>query len=349
MCLLDNKTNVSISIIIPTFNRRRELTECLESLAHQEGSPNFEVIVVDDGSEDGTFESIQSNSIRFPFPLKVIQQKRGGPGKARNTGARHAKGSTLLFIDSDCCAKTNWVKCLSGKIVCDDKIVGGPAITSLKASLFSMAVNYITHTWIGGWGDKWHAFGLIPGFRLRGMNFGIKREFFLSQNGFKQLWYGEDTEFSERLRAQGYSIKRSDEVIVIHCESRSVYDYMLEAFAKGWTVIKLLIHLLIPFRLLYIIPFLLFSSILFSLILAVVSIKSYFLFQVFIVVYCLLLIIYAIKGSWIYNHPELLVVIPIMGFLLHVCYAVGTACGLFLIGVPTKNALRPNKAINLKL
>lgn len=85
----------TFSVIIPTFNRREYLMACLASVSAQRYRPD-EVIVVDDGSTDGTIEALAGIE-----GVTVIQQNNAGPGAARNRGAATASGDYLAFLDSD--------------------------------------------------------------------------------------------------------------------------------------------------------------------------------------------------------------------------------------------------------
>jgi GT2 family glycosyltransferase len=84
------------SVIIPTFNRKAYLLECLETVFGQSYAPH-EVIVIDDGSTDGTVEALSA----FGGRVQVMQQANAGPGAARNRGAQAATGDYLAFLDSD--------------------------------------------------------------------------------------------------------------------------------------------------------------------------------------------------------------------------------------------------------
>jgi GT2 family glycosyltransferase len=84
------------SIVIPTYNRISLLQRTLASVRRQ-SCADFEIIIVDDGSTDGTRESLASNG-EF---LRVIKQPNRGPGAARNVGAREARGEYVAFLDSD--------------------------------------------------------------------------------------------------------------------------------------------------------------------------------------------------------------------------------------------------------
>jgi glycosyltransferase involved in cell wall biosynthesis len=92
-----------ISVIIPTCNRRDILKRSLHALNNQikDGRP-FEVIVVDDGSQDGTADYLKRAS--FSFPFKYCVRKHKGPAAARNAGLKIAAGVTALFLNDDCLA-----------------------------------------------------------------------------------------------------------------------------------------------------------------------------------------------------------------------------------------------------
>jgi len=97
-----------ISVIIPTFNRAEQLRLCLDSLSRQTAAPEtFEVVVVDDGSTDGTEEMLRTYGA--PFPLRVEQQANRGPGAARNRGIELAAGAFCLFMDDDILADPQFV------------------------------------------------------------------------------------------------------------------------------------------------------------------------------------------------------------------------------------------------
>jgi glycosyltransferase involved in cell wall biosynthesis len=89
-------TQPSISVIIPAYNSAAWIGEAIQSALDQT-LPPFEVLVVDDGSRDNTREVVSG----FPSPVRIISQANGGPGKARNLGARSAQGDWLAFLDSD--------------------------------------------------------------------------------------------------------------------------------------------------------------------------------------------------------------------------------------------------------
>lgn len=96
---------MKVSVIIPTYNEIQVLGECLDSLSKQTYK-DIEVIVVDDGSSDGTAEK-----------FKVIRQNHKGAGMARNLGAKRAGGEILVFVDADMTFDKNFIKKLVEPIV----------------------------------------------------------------------------------------------------------------------------------------------------------------------------------------------------------------------------------------
>jgi glycosyltransferase involved in cell wall biosynthesis len=102
--LSQNESEGVWSVIIPTYNRLPILTKCLKALEDQEGYEHsgikeYEVVVVDDGSTDGTLEYLQPSRV-FPH-VKILRQEHGGATRARNLGVRQARGDVIVFIDSD--------------------------------------------------------------------------------------------------------------------------------------------------------------------------------------------------------------------------------------------------------
>jgi glycosyltransferase involved in cell wall biosynthesis len=87
-------------VIVPTYNRLPILQKCLAALENQTINQPYEVVVVDDGSTDGTVEFLQSHRHDFPH-IRLLLQNHEGAAIARNTGIDTAQGETIVFIDSD--------------------------------------------------------------------------------------------------------------------------------------------------------------------------------------------------------------------------------------------------------
>jgi len=92
---------VKISVIVPTYNEEDVIRECLESLSKQTYT-NLEIIVVDDGSTDGTLSNIGG--------VKLLKQEHKGPGAARNLGVKESSGEILVFVDADMVFKEDFIE-----------------------------------------------------------------------------------------------------------------------------------------------------------------------------------------------------------------------------------------------
>jgi glycosyltransferase involved in cell wall biosynthesis len=111
---LTENAALPFSVVIATFNDWRPLDECLRTLAEQSGAPEFEVVVVDDGSEHAAPEFV--GAWGGHFRLRVERQTHEGISAARNHGARIARGSVLLFVDADCKLEKSCLAMLSAAI-----------------------------------------------------------------------------------------------------------------------------------------------------------------------------------------------------------------------------------------
>ncbi len=102
------------SVVIPTYNRLPILTKCLRGLEQQRletqtaSLEGYEIVVVDDGSTDGTLEWLAARAAEFPHVLTYSQDHQG-PAAARNLGVHQAKGDTVIFIDSDLVVTENFL------------------------------------------------------------------------------------------------------------------------------------------------------------------------------------------------------------------------------------------------
>ncbi|MEM1309724.1 MAG: glycosyltransferase [Cyanobacteria bacterium P01_D01_bin.71] len=94
-----------VSVVIPTYNRQPILEKCLRAMEQQQlpvHSPiaGYELMIVDDGSTDGTVSWLRENAAAFPH-VRLLEQNHKGPAIARNLGVTEAQGDIIIFIDSD--------------------------------------------------------------------------------------------------------------------------------------------------------------------------------------------------------------------------------------------------------
>lgn len=95
------------TVVIPTYNRLDVLPEVLAALQAQQGAPPFEVVVVDDGSSDGTGEWLAAH--RGRVPVRVLRQENSGPAVARNRGVEAARAPWVAFLGDDTVPAPGWL------------------------------------------------------------------------------------------------------------------------------------------------------------------------------------------------------------------------------------------------
>jgi glycosyltransferase involved in cell wall biosynthesis len=97
---MSKATKPQVSVLIATHNRGARLTRCIESLAAQDVDPEvFELIVADDGSDDGSTATIEA--LEVPFDLRVLRLPKGGKAAAVNAAIEHACGPICILLDDD--------------------------------------------------------------------------------------------------------------------------------------------------------------------------------------------------------------------------------------------------------
>lgn len=120
------------SVVIPTYNRRPILEKCLRALEQQHLPAasvvrGYEVVLVDDGSTDGTLEWLEAHSAEFPH-VRSLCQDHQGPAAARNLGVKKATGDTIVFIDSDLVVTENFLQAHAEALLEGHRAVGSDCL-----------------------------------------------------------------------------------------------------------------------------------------------------------------------------------------------------------------------------
>ena len=119
---------VFFSVVIPTYNRLPILTKSLRALEKQQLAPyspveGYEIVVVDDGSTDGTLDWLEDHRGELPH-VRVWEQNHQGAGIARNLGVEKAQGDTIIFIDSDLVVTENFLQSHADALLQGQKQLG---------------------------------------------------------------------------------------------------------------------------------------------------------------------------------------------------------------------------------
>ncbi len=172
---------MKISVIIPALNEAKNILGSLDSIRRQQGE--FEIIVVDGGSADGTTD------VARPYAM-VINSEERGRAIQMNAGARHACGEVLVFLHADSCLPHDALSMLRSALL-NPRIIGGTFTLKFDSQKFLLRViAFFTH------------------FRFRFFHYGdqgifVRRNIFEELGGFKQMPIMDDIDFLQRLHRRG--------------------------------------------------------------------------------------------------------------------------------------------------
>lgn len=203
--------SLALSVVIPTHNRRETLRLCLDALRRQTVTTGWELILVDDGSQDGSAVMAREEAGAFAVPVKVIsQQPNRGPAAARNRGLAAATGDLILFLDDDILAAPDLI----------DRHLQAhqqhPEMTAAVLGYITWSPSLRPTPFMDWLGEKWwFCYGRIkPGAVLDGWAFyscnaSLKRSFLSQAGGFDERFPRaayEDTELGWRLQKAGMNL-----------------------------------------------------------------------------------------------------------------------------------------------
>jgi glycosyltransferase involved in cell wall biosynthesis len=139
-----------LSVVIATHNRRDLLQRCLESLAEQTADPTgFEVIVADDGSEDGT--AAMAEAFEAPYALRVLRLQKSGHAAAQNAALETARGQACLLLDDDVVASPELVEGHIEGHRQNPRAIGIGALTQQPVA----AEDWYAHAYARGWAEHY--------------------------------------------------------------------------------------------------------------------------------------------------------------------------------------------------
>lgn len=219
------------SIIIPTYNRPKNLKVCLSAIAQQNFSKTqFEVIVIDDGSDYSPQEIV--NTFKNHLQITCITQTNKGPASARNKGALHAKGKFLVFTDDDCAPHKNWLEAFENCYTQNpNAAIGGKSINKLTHNLYSTTsqrlIDYL-YQYYNHPPDKAKL--------LTSNNLAVPKDLYLKIGGFNDsfpLAAGEDREFCDRWKSEGNPLIYKKNIQVDHSHHLDLSSFWRQHFNYG--------------------------------------------------------------------------------------------------------------------
>lgn len=226
-----------VSVVVCAYNAERTMDACLASLEVL-NYPDYEVVVVNDGSRDRTLEIAES----YPY-CRIISQPNKGLSVARNVGAEAASGEIVAYTDSDCVADPDWLTYLVAKMEAGGLTAcGGPNFPPPEDSLVPAAVAVApggpTHVLLSDEVAE----------HIAGCNMAFRRDTLLDLGGFDPVYRaaGDDVDICWRIQDAGYVIGFSPAAIVWHFRRNTVKAYFNQQ--RGYGKAEALVYSKHPFR-----------------------------------------------------------------------------------------------------
>lgn len=223
--------NLKFSIIIPVYNRPQEIEELLHSLTKQTFSKNFEIIIVEDGSEIKAKDIVEI----FSKELNVhyFYKENTGAGASRNFGMQHAAGNYFIIFDSDCIIPPNYLievdKALTENFT---DAFGGADAAHESFTTIQKAINYSMTSFLTTGGIRGSK-KAVDKFQPRSFNFGISKEAFEKTKGFSKMKIGEDIDLTFRLWEHHFETQFIENAFVYHKRRSTFQQFFRQTFAFG--------------------------------------------------------------------------------------------------------------------
>lgn len=316
---------LKISVIVPTYNRKYELTKLLHSLNNQTLPPSqFEIVVIDDGSTDGTEEWLMKNKNQFHATISYYAQNHGGPGAARNLGMEKADGDIFAFTDTDCIAEPHWLEHLI-KPFHSEKVgaAGGKEIINEGDPLLMRCFHYLMTSPLTTGGLRGKKGKKLARFYPRTFNMAISRKAFQATEGFKKMFHAEDIELSFRIKQQGFDLVYEDSARVYHRRRNNLTQFLKQIFQMGKARIALARLHPLSLEPLHALPAV---SLIFSLLLISSSIywhPAFFILKSFLVLVLLFLAIVGIHAAVNLHSLKAFFLVPFSFILQQIAYGSG--------------------------
>ena len=220
-----------VSVIVPVYNGEDTIAACVESiLAQSLPRDDFEVILIDNASSDGTPAVLE----RYRDHAVILHESKRGPSAARNRGLRNATGEIVAFTDADCIVHRDWLSRIIEPL--RDPTVGivGGMIQSVRPC------NAVEE-----FGERIHDHRLAieyysPPYAIT-MNWASRRADLEKVGLFdEELLRCEDCDLAYRLVAAGYRIVHEPAAVVYHRNERNLAGLMAEGYAHGYHSISVL-------------------------------------------------------------------------------------------------------------
>ena len=219
------------SFIIPLYNRPEEIDELLFSLTKQNYPKPFEIVIVEDGSDNNAKEIIESYRDRLNIQYFLTQNQ--GAGMARNYGMSQAKGDYFIVLDSDVLVPANYLKRVKKALQANyTDAFGGPDAAHPTFTPLQKAINFSMTSMMTTGGIRGKKKG-VGKFQPRSFNLGISKKAFEKTGGFSSMKIGEDIDLSFRLWEHGFETQLIEKAFVYHKRRTSIEAFYKQTFKFG--------------------------------------------------------------------------------------------------------------------
>lgn len=219
------------SFVIPVYNRPQEIDELLYSLTKQDFHKPFEIVIVEDGSEQPAKEVIKQ--YRNELNIQYYATENAGAGMARNFGMSQAEGDYFIVLDSDVLVPSNYLKKVHKALKAHyTDAFGGPDAAHASFTPLQKAINFSMTSVLttGGIRGKKKSVGK---FQPRSFNFGISKKAFEETGGFSEMKFGEDIDLAFRLWNHGFETQLIEKAFVFHKRRASLDAFYKQTFKFG--------------------------------------------------------------------------------------------------------------------
>lgn len=227
---------MEFSIIIPLYNRPNEIDELLESLTKQT-SKNFDVIVVEDGSEITSEKIIEK--YKDKLDIKYFTKPNSGPGTTRNFGAEKSTKDYFIFFDSDCIIPENYMQIVTETLENQyTDCFGGPdaalpTFTPIQKAISYAMTSILSTGGIRGGSEK------AGKFHPRSFNMGFSRKVFETTKGFSTMRFGEDIDMTLRILENNFTSQLIKKAFVYHKRRTDFKKFFRQIINSGCARINL--------------------------------------------------------------------------------------------------------------
>lgn len=221
----------NFSIIIPVYNRPSEMDELLESLTKQDFYGDFEVLIIEDGSEKSSEQIVEKYTSQLN--LNYFFKENSGAGASRNFGMQQASGSYFIILDSDVLLPTHYVSEVKNSLEKNyTDAFGGPDKAHKSFTSLQKAINYAMTAVLTTGGIR-GAKKAVGKFQPRSFNMGLSKIAFEKTTGFSPLKNGEDIDLTFRLWENGFTTQLIEKAFVFHKRRSSILQFFKQTFGFG--------------------------------------------------------------------------------------------------------------------